>query len=234
MRHTLLFLALIFVPTMAHAQVGEYRSQLAVGVNGGYTLNQIDFNPTIKQQWHGGPTMGLTVRYTCEKYFACICALQAELNYARLGWTELIETSDDTYQRHMNYIQLPVFARLAFGKEVGGFQGYLLLGPQLGFCLSESAELAGPWSQQSMATRPNGVIAQYELAMQNHFDYGIAGGLGAEFSTQSGHRIALEGRYYYGLGDIFSNSKKDVFGRSNHGTIYAKVAYIVDLFRKAK
>ena len=45
-------------------QLGEARSDFAIGVNGGYTLNKVTFNPTIKQTMHGGPTFGATFRYT--------------------------------------------------------------------------------------------------------------------------------------------------------------------------
>jgi hypothetical protein len=45
-----------------------------------------------------------------------------------------------------------------------------------------------------------------------------------------GHFI-LEGRYYYGLGDIYGNSKSDYFGRSNFGQIVIKMTYLFDLIR---
>lgn len=105
-------------------------------------MNHISFDPTIKQKLHMGPTFGVTLRYTCEKYFAAVCALQIELNYARLGWRENIRSSadeplPDRYQRHQDYIQLPMLARLGWGKEDKGFMVYFLAGPQLGYCFSE-------------------------------------------------------------------------------------------------
>ena len=51
-------------PTAATAQVGEHRSELAIGVNGGYTLSNVGFVPDIPQGLLGGYTGGLTVRYT--------------------------------------------------------------------------------------------------------------------------------------------------------------------------
>lgn len=223
--------AIAFCCSQLYAQVGEHRSDFAIGVNGGYTLNKVTFNPTIKQTMHGGTTFGVTFRYTCEKYFACYCALQAEVNYAKLGWKELIETSTDTYERDMDYIQVPFFARLALGRERGGFQGFLLLGPQIGFCFNDKEYKGGEWSDYTLSRRPNGIVQQYGLEIDNRFEYGIAGGLGAEVSTKSGHRFAIEGRYFYGLSDIFSNSKKDPFGKSNNGTIFAKVSYLFDVIK---
>jgi len=41
----------------------------------------------------------------------------------------------------------------------------------------------------------------------------------------------IEGRYYYGLGDIYGNSKSDYFGRSNLGQIVIKATYLFDLVR---
>ena len=30
------------------------------------------------------------MRYVCEKYFKTICSVYAEVNYAKVGWTEVI------------------------------------------------------------------------------------------------------------------------------------------------
>ena len=75
----------------ASAQVGEYRTDFAVGVNGGYMMNKISFQPEVPQDMMGGLTGGLTLRYTCERYFKSICAIVAEVNYAQMGWKENIE-----------------------------------------------------------------------------------------------------------------------------------------------
>lgn len=89
-----IFLAII-MPLAANAQIGEHRSELSVGVNGGYMLSNVGFNPDIPQGMLGGLTGGLTVRYTCEKYFKSVCALVGEVNFAQAGWKEDILTVDD-------------------------------------------------------------------------------------------------------------------------------------------
>lgn len=216
------------------AQLGESRNDLAVGVNGGYVLNRVGFNPTIKQNFHGGTSFGLTVRYTCEKFFACLCALQGEINYARMGWDELIETSADTYVRDIDYLQVPLMARLAFGKERGGVQGFLILGPQLGLYLGEKEHRGGEWSEYTLGLRPNHRVEQYDMKVEKTFEYGITGGLGLQVSTRSGHHFVLEGRYFYGLSDLFGNSKKDPFGKSNNGAIIAKFSYLIDIIKTKK
>ena len=79
----------------ARAQIGDHRNDLAVGINGGYMMSSIGFVPKVTQKSHGGMTAGLSMRYTCEKYFNTICAISAELNYARTGWNERILDNND-------------------------------------------------------------------------------------------------------------------------------------------
>ncbi len=225
-------LLLFAVP--AQAQVGEARNSLAVGFTGGVMMNTIGFDPTIKQNQHIGPTFGVVARYTSERYFKAYCALQVELNYSVLGWRENILNSNseplpDTYERNIHYIQLPMLARLAWGKERRGAMGYFLAGPQIGYCLSEkSKQSAFTLNDEGNPDRPNGLYSQYAMSIDRKFDYGITAGAGLELNTSLGHFL-IEGRYYYGLSDIFNNSKKDVFGRSNNSTIVAKVTYLFDL-----
>lgn len=228
-RYLLLLLLLPFTIRIA-AQVGEYRNVWAVGVNGGYALDKITFNPTIKLTWHQGISGGVTVRYTSERYLGLICALQCELNYTMMGWKEVIETSTDTYQRNIGYVQLPILAHLGLGKEYGGVKGFLILGPQLGFAMNDKAIKGGEWNEP--IHRPNNITQQYELDIERKFDYGITGGAGIEVSTRNGHHFILDARYYFGLSDIFHNSKKDTFGRSAHSAIIAKASYLLDVNRK--
>ncbi|MBO4907180.1 MAG: PorT family protein [Bacteroidaceae bacterium] len=221
---------LLLSPAALSAQVGERRADLAIGVNGGVALNQVSFNPTVKQTLHRGATMGVTVRYTCEKYFSSICAVQAELNYARLGWEEVIETSSDTYRRDVDFLQLPIFARMAWGREQRGFQFFVMAGPEFDFYLGDSDQRGGEWSSATLAERPNNITAQYDLPIQNKLEYGITGGAGLELSTAIGH-FQLEGRYCFSLSDMFNNGKKDAFGRSANGAIIIKAAYLIDLMK---
>ena len=230
----LLFLAFFAFTTEVGAQVGDQRSDISVGAHGGVALNRISFNPTIKQRMHIGPSFGVAARFTSEIYFKLICALQVELNFSNLGWRENIIDSNsqplpDTYERNQNYIQIPMLARLALGRE-NGFTGYLVAGPQIGFMVSEKSRRSSTWTLDAEGNpdRPNGMYVQYDMDADRKFDYGITAGLGMELATKAG-RFGLECRYYYGLGDIYKNGKKDVFGRSNHGTITALLSYFFDI-----
>lgn len=227
--------------TSIMAQVGDPRRDLAVGISGGYILNTVSFNPTVKQNMYGGLGFGFTARYTCEKYFNMLCALQFELNYSQMGWKEEFEENDlRGYERRMNYLQIPLLAHLGFGKERGGVKGFLVLGPQLNFFLNESDKKEGDWTKEtelyqstigSEGSTQNIRIMQHWMPTQNKFEYGLTGGLGAEFSTRSGHHFILEGRYYFALSDIFKNTKQDPYGRSANGAIVAKFSYLFDIIK---
>ena len=71
--------------TTVQAQIGEHRSDFAIGANGGYVLSKVGFTPTVQQKQHGGITGGVSLRYVCEKYFKTICSVYAEVNYAKVG-----------------------------------------------------------------------------------------------------------------------------------------------------
>ena len=197
----------------AMAQLGEERNNLALGVNVGMNMNKADFSPQIKQ-----------------KYFSMMCGIQAELNYTQRGWKEKIEDgSGDTYSRTMNYVEIPLLAHLAFGKDAldKGMKFFVNAGPQIGFFLSEKEKMSDDWNP---SYRPNGIVQQYGKMVENKFDYGILGGLGVELSTKYGHFI-LEGRYYYGLADFWGSTKKDEFGRSGHTYMGVRLAYLFDMIK---
>lgn len=236
MKYRLIFFFLLLLSAMPIlAQVGEPRSAIAVGFNGGVSMNSIGFDPTIKQKQYIGPTLGATLRITSEKYFKSLCSLQIELNYAQLGWNENVMNSQsvelpDTYKRRLDYIQLPFLARMAWGYEKKGAMFYVLAGPQIGYCFNEKSIRSDVWTTNAEGNpdRPNNMYAQYDMKLDRKFDYGITAGLGIEVNTKIGHFL-IDGRYYYGLSDVFNNGKKDVFSRSNNGTIIAKFTYLIDI-----
>lgn len=206
----------------ATAQVEERRNMLEIGVAGGATFSSMDLQPTVRQKNLTGLLGGISARYTTEKYFNMICAAQLEFNYTQRGWEEdFDDKTGNSYSRRLNYLEIPFLAHLAFGKEPYGLQFYINLGPQIGILLGDEETYEGTWSIES---RPNATQSIYAKPIDNKFDYGITGGLGLELRTKAGN-FFVEGRYYYGLGDIFNNSKTDDFGRSANMTISARLGY---------
>ena len=194
----------------AKSQIGERRNEIRFGVTSGVNINSIDFDPTIKQGKLIGYTGGIAMKYTCEKYFNTVCALQVELNYA-----------------------LPMFANLGWGREEKGFMFYILAGPQVGYCFGDKSVKSSTWTLNPSGNpdRPNNMYAQYDLKIAHKLDYGITAGVGLELNTSKLGHFTLEGRYYYGLGDVFGNSKKDVFSRSANSSIVVKMGYYITVMK---
>ena len=244
-RRWLAAFAALLCSVAASAQVGDYRSELAVGFSGGYTMSKVGFNPSVPQKYIGGYTAGLTVRYTCEKYFNSICALIGEVNVAQIGWQDDILDENDQpvlipgtgtpeeYKRSLTYVQVPLLTRLGWGRERSGVQGFFQLGPQVGFLLGDKSTSNFRHADRNVNDRV-GIMQdamQDIMPIERKLDYGIVVGAGIEFSSRRVGHFILEGRYYYGLGDIFNNSKSDYFGRSNNNSIVIKLTYLFDVIR---
>ena len=243
MRNFIISAILSIVPVAMTAQIGEHRNDLAIGFNGGLNMSSVSFTPKVSQAKLNGITGGLSLRYVCEKYFSTVCSLYGEINYSQMGWKEdIVDVNDmpvintttglpEEYSRTVNYIQVPLMAHLAWGREQKGFAFFVNLGPQFGIYMSESTKTNFDFSDRNAADRVNPVCAQDTMAVENKFDYGIAAGAGIEFSHPKVGHFLLEGRYYYGLGNIYGDSKRDYFGSSNFGTITVKLAYLFDIVR---
>ena len=253
-RLSLLLSLLLSLSTLTHAQVGQYRSEFAAGVNGGYLLSNVGFSPKIPQGLLGGKTAGITLRYTCEKYFNSICAIVAEVNYAQIGWKERIEDQHDqpvmvlgtedvpeAYSRIVDYVQVPVFARLGWGRERSGFQFFFQIGPQVGYYLSEKTEANFDLDHPNAQDRASAISMRlvnypdykgiYNMPIEHKLDYGITASFGLEFSNRHLGHFLFDARYYFGLGNIYGNTKRDFFGKSNYSNIGFKLSYLFDIYK---
>ena len=224
---------MVIIALPAMSQVGELRNNFSVGVNAGLNYNNVSFSPKIQQSGLIGYGGGLTARYISEKYFAMICGIQIELNYTQRGWKEKFEEDPnnprdpnlplDSYQRTLNYLEIPFLAHLAFGKERGG-RFFINAGPQIAFLMSENEKYSESFNDGRNQEAFNKTV-------ENKFDYGIVGGMGVEIRTKAGNFL-LEGRYYFALSSIFKDTKKDYYSRSANNVILGRITYLMDLKNK--
>ena len=241
MKKMLFVVSLLLLPLWLKAQVGSHRNELAVGLNGGYMLSNVGFMPKVTQGLHGGLTGGVSIRYVSEKYFNTICSIYAEVNYAQAGWKEKIVDLNDRavinpetglaeqYSRTIDYVQIPVFAHLAWGREDRGMQFFFRLGPQFGLMLGERTAMNFDRSKANLQDRANREMTQYGMPVENKFDYGIVGGGGIEYIVPRVGHFLLDARYYYGLANIYGSTKRDYFAKSNLTNIVVKLTYLFDI-----
>ncbi len=213
----------IFVVLSAYSQ-RRYEPNFAIGAKGGVTMSRMSFSPHVEQSFVQGVMMGIMARYTEENNFGII----GELNIEQRGWKEFFEPDDGDfrYDRKLTYIQLPLLTHIYFGgKRVKGFFN---IGPSFGYMIGSTItsnfDYANPKDVPGFPLRHR-TTEQMAMEISSKFDYGIAGGLGVELFLKPKHSIMLEGRYYYGIGNIFPDSKRDFFQASRGMSIEVTLGY---------
>lgn len=226
MRITVQYLVIILLMITTGASTADaqryYSPELWIGGKAGATLSRMSFTPTVRQKMVPGTMAGVSVRYTEEKYFGLI----GELNVEQRGWKEDFEGYTFEYERRLTYIQMPIMTHIYFGKKVKGFVN---LGPSFGYMLGSTVkanfDYRNPAEVEGFPVR-NRSVEQMSMEVGNRLDYGITGGLGMEFVIKGRHAIQLEGRYYFGIGNIFPDSKKDTFSASRGMSVEIMLSYM--------
>lgn len=216
----------LLLPVSVMAQ-REYSPNFSIGGKAGATLSRMSFSPEVHQKFTQGLTMGLACRYTEEKIFGLI----GEINVTQRGWAEDFakdEAPEFSYSRTLTYVSIPVMTHIYFGLQK--FRGFFNLGPEVGFLLGSSIDANFDYDNyKNIPNFPQGSRTNEQLAMavDRKFDYGIVGGAGMEIVIKRRHSIMLEGRYYFGLGNIFKDSKRDFFAASRNNSIEISLKYMI-------
>ena len=200
----------------------HYESNITIGGKGGGTLSSASFSPTVPQSMLTGMIVGATFRYIEERHFGLI----AEINLEQRGWKEDFEEAPYSYSRTLTYIQIPFLTHIYFGSTK--FHGFFNAGPEVAYMIGESTSANFDIDNfRSLDDFPkvNRSTDQFAMPVKNKFDYGISAGLGMELFLKRNHSITLEGRFYFGLGNMFGASKSDVFAASRGMSIQVTVGY---------
>ena len=224
MRHFALILALL-TTLLATAQV-HYQGTIAVGGKAGATFSRVNFNPSVEQTMLPGMTAGVMFRYIEEKNFGLI----AELNMTQRGWKEVFKDADYKYNHQFTYLELPIMTHIFFGNQ--RVKGFFNLGPEINVMLGDG--IKSNFAYQDAAGMDYFIndprhIEQMTMRVKNRLDYGICAGAGMELNLNPKHSVLLEGRFYYGLTDVFPNHKTDTFSGSNSMTIMVTLGYFYRL-----
>lgn len=223
MKRITLIIAAIFIATLTLSAQRHYSPNIAIGVKAGATMSRMDFAPTVKQSMVNGFMGGVSFRYKEEKHFGVI----AEFNIEQRGWKEDFEGAPFAYERKLTYLQVPLLTHIYFGGRK--VKGFVNLGPEFGYMLSNSITSDFDYNNPlSYSDFPNNrMTEQMSMEIENKFDYGISLGMGIEWSMSRKHSFQLEGRFYYGLGNIYNDSKSDPFSASRNMSIQITLGYLL-------
>lgn len=200
-----------------------YKPHFHIGAKAGLSMSSVAFTPEVEQGMTSGMIGGITFRYAEERHVGLI----AEINIIERGWKEEFEDGEPfEYSRKLTYIQLPLLTHIFFGKK--RFKGFINLGPEISFMVKNS--YTANFDPKNIDLIPdfpteNRMIEQLSMDIAKKFDYGITGGVGVEFLANRKNSVSLEARYYFGLGNIFPSSKKDVFDASRNTSIMLTLGY---------
>lgn len=202
----------------------HYVPHMSVGVRGGVDMSNVSFSPKVKQSMLMGANFGFAFTYAEERHVG----LRAELNFAQRGWKENFEDYNDrfAYSRTLNYVTLPVMTHIFFGGR--HVKCLFNLGPEFAFLISDTRKANFDYNNPAAVEGfplQNRYVDQMGMKIKNRFDYGITAGVGVEFTVNRHHSIQLEARYYFGLGNIYSATKRDEFGASRNTTISSSIGY---------
>lgn len=189
----------------------HFDSRVDLGARGGVTLSTVMFNPSITSKLGMGYTGGVTFRYTEENHFGLI----AEVNLVQRGWAEKFENLPYSYQRILNYVEVPVMSHIYFGSR-GKF--FINAGPEIAYYLGDEIKSNFDYHDTSGLEGfhdKNRRTEQLTMNVSQKLDFGIVAGLGGEFSLNRRNSLAIEVRVYYGIGNVMPSGRQDTFSLSN-------------------
>lgn len=197
----------------------HYASRLFIGGHGGADFSRVFFTPSVSQSFNIGMNAGFNFRYIEEKHFGFI----VEANWVQRGWKDNFEEMSYKYSRTVNFIEIPFLAHMYFGNR-GKF--FVNAGPSVSFMIGEST--SSNFDINSISVNPdfnNRITYQYMQEVNQKVDYGIQAGLGGEFNINRNNSLYLEGRFYYGLGNLLKSGRTENIRGSNSMTISATLGY---------
>lgn len=211
------------------AQRSIFKSEFYVGAGGGPTFARVDFSPSVPQQFFLGFRGGVAAKYISQKHLGFV----AEVNFSQRGWKEDYDASGEfSYSRRFNYVEIPFMTHAYAGNKT---RFIFNAGPQISFLLSDNQQMSQALADDLAARRaaqPDAPIGEQYMAFESlkRVDYGIVVGTGMQLKTGLGD-FDLEGRYYFGFGDVFPNNRAraDYFQRSANRIIEAKLTYYVKM-----
>lgn len=212
MKRLFIILALVLlVIDFSYAQDQEFKPVYSFGVKQGINYSSVNFSPRIKQGLTLGYCGGIAYKYQNEKYFA----IQLELNYTQKGWAENLDTINNSYNRKLNYIELPLITHVVLGKQPK-LKFYINLGTSFGYLLSEKETLE--------VNNEDFRREYYEKKVENYFDYSALGELGLISKTGIGDfQIGL--RYQFTFTNLFKGTSETVYDYSHNQILCFSITY---------
>jgi len=174
-------LTLLAISMTAFSQI-TFGARVGINIASQTTqVNSLDIN--LDSDDNVGFTIGGLVNIAITDAFS----IQPELNYIQKGGEDESELFGETIttELNLNYIEIPVLAKYAFGSET--FKVFVMAGPSIGYGLNGEITFDDEESEDF----------DWDEEGANRTDFGFQAGVGVQYRN-----IFLDARYGFGLSDI--------------------------------
>jgi len=215
------YLTLLLITVCSFAVLGQpadFKTELYMGATGGMTFTKVRFYPNITESYLQGNSGGIMFRLISEPHIG----FQVELNYTLKGWKQ----DSAGYSRRLNYISVPIMTHINIGKKSVRF--ILNLGPEFAYQISEQEKYKDPAVSEPGNALYNVLFGQ---PTSSKIDLLFTAGIGMEYHLKGGGAIALEGRGFYSLPNLFDPNKY-IYSISQSNGLQVKLTYLFQIKKK--
>lgn len=246
------FLYLIFLAAVLAPARSTFAQSPWLGIKGGLSIPDLSGggNNPLSNGWTSRLAANFGLQYECTLHNNL--GLQVELNYAGQGGkrdgmqpiTNLppslaSQVPPGTYlyadfdnKAILDYLELPVMAKLSWGKTLGF---YVNAGPYVGYLLSAKEKTSGtstiyedskgqmPLTVQGYPVPPQDFTSTTDVTSSiKRWNVGITGGAGLSWRLDRSDKLFLDARFEYGLINIQRYSDD---GTNNTGNVLFSLGY---------
>lgn len=193
---------------VSYAAQAQFSLTPKVGVGFSNVTFSEEANKIEGKKSRTGILFGLGANYAFTEAFS----LQAELLFNSKGYKAEETSGGSTVKANfsLNYLEIPILARYAFGNE--NFKTYVNAGPYVAFGLGGKAKAEGSIGGISLTTEtkikfgkePDNYTGS-DLYVDNGFDFGVQAGAGILYKVGPGS-LNLDLRYGLGLSNLNDES----------------------------
>ncbi|PZR25852.1 MAG: porin family protein [Azospira oryzae] len=192
MKSALVILLFAFVLPFNPLKAQSNDKTWSIGVEGGANFSKLG-NDASDSDLKPGLLLGGNLTYSIRNTYG----FTGKLLYSQKGVQET--TNGVTYKSTLNYIEVPVVARIFFNRN-GNFRPNLFAGPSLGF-------LTGASNKTGSADRVK--LDNYKNTFKT-FDFGLTGGIGFNYEMMNDIWLLIDARYTHGLTDITKSGSTSI------------------------
>ena len=194
MKKYFIFLLITGCTIAAFGQPKDFKTELYIGAKGGMTFSKVRFYPNVIESFQQGKTAGIMFRLISEPHIG----FQVEVNYTQKGWKE----DSVGYSRLLNYVNIPIMTHINLGDKA--FRFTINLGPEIAFMNSEEEKFT---KELTILPADPMYRTYFGKPADTQLDFLFTAGIGMEYHLKSGSAIALDGRAFYSLPNLFDPDK---------------------------